>query len=513
MAHPPNHLGEFADEFADEDSAEFRQGRAAIPTRPEIDALFADDRAVPGDARAESIFGAQTQPLPRPKAARQEPPEHAYGTRRFSEIHEYIRTGRELLGELTPVVRRITARLRAVDLPRWSRGRAERERDTPPDRGKSGSRQAAADRVDHSLTSAGSAPAGAVGPGAAPPRRVPRAPNAAPRGRSRRGGEPRYASWPQVIAATAVLSTLAFLLVVKLGDRVWGGARATAGAPALVTVTTDPAGARVFIDGEEQGQTPARLAVRPGDHVLEVRTGEVSKTMPLSVAPGEELTRAFDLKMHLKPGRLDIRSSPAGAEVFLDGRHRGRAPLTLTDVTPGEHTVVVQRGTQSAEQVVPVEAGGTTSVSLTLAEAVAPTSGRSAGVLAVRAPVELDVYEGDRLLGTTRAGLIELPAGRRELVFANEEFGVRVERAVDVAGGKTTPVPLTIAPGVVTINALPWADVRLDGRLIGRTPIADLKVEPGRHDLVFRHPQHGRRRLTIMVSAGAPLVVTSDLTK
>ncbi|MBW2390668.1 MAG: hypothetical protein JRG89_19875 [Deltaproteobacteria bacterium] len=51
------------------------------------------------------------------------------------------------------------------------------------------------------------------------------------------------------------------------------------------------------------------------------------------------------------------------------------------------------------------------------------------------------------------------------------------------------PTPVTLArPISVNMNAIPWADVELDGRSIGTTPLADVPIEPGRHHMVVRFP-------------------------
>lgn len=42
-------------------------------------------------------------------------------------------------------------------------------------------------------------------------------------------------------------------------------------------------------------------------------------------------------------GRLEVRAEPAGAQVFLDGRPRGRVPAILTDVPEGRHLLRVSR--------------------------------------------------------------------------------------------------------------------------------------------------------------------------
>ena len=47
---------------------------------------------------------------------------------------------------------------------------------------------------------------------------------------------------------------------------------------------------------------------------------------------------------------------------------------------------------------------------------------------------------------------------------------------------------------VVNLNALPWAEVWIDGRRIGETPLANIKIPLGDHEAVFRHPQLSERR-------------------
>ena len=59
--------------------------------------------------------------------------------------------------------------------------------------------------------------------------------------------------------------------------------------------------------------------------------------------------------------------------------------------------------------------------------------------------------------------------------------------------------------GKVNLNATPWAEVWIDGKRVGETPIGNLEVPVGPHELVFRHPQFGEKRHAISVTAGAPV--------
>jgi hypothetical protein len=71
----------------------------------------------------------------------------------------------------------------------------------------------------------------------------------------------------------------------------------------------------------------------------------------------------------------------------------------------------------------------------------------------------------------------------------------------------TVPVP----NGSLSVNAVPWAEVLLDGKVIGETPIANYAVPPGSHEVLLRNPKFPEQRRTVVVTLTAPLRVGVDL--
>jgi hypothetical protein len=65
--------------------------------------------------------------------------------------------------------------------------------------------------------------------------------------------------------------------------------------------------------------------------------------------------------------------------------------------------------------------------------------------------------------------------------------------------------------GVVHLNANPWAEVWVDGQRVGETPIGNLSMPIGPHEVIFRHPQFGEKRHAISVTVGAPTRVSIDM--
>jgi hypothetical protein len=111
------------------------------------------------------------------------------------------------------------------------------------------------------------------------------------------------------------------------------------------------------------------------------------------------------------------------------------------------------------------------------------------------------VLDGERLLGSSADGPIIAAAGRHEFEFVNSAIGYRARRVVDVKAGEITSVSVSVPDGMLNVNAIPWAAVWIDGTSYGETPLGNLSVAPGEHEVVFRHPQFGERREKATVRA------------
>lgn len=136
-----------------------------------------------------------------------------------------------------------------------------------------------------------------------------------------------------------------------------------------------------------------------------------------------------------------------------------------------------------------------------------------AGLVAVAAPVPMQVFSRGKLVGTTEAESFMLPVGTQELEFVNQAVGYRARRTVNVQAGKTSALKLDAPTGTVHINAVPWAEVWMDGRRIGDTPIGNLSASIGTRELVFRHPDLGERKASVMVTLREPTRISMDLRK
>jgi TonB family protein len=154
---------------------------------------------------------------------------------------------------------------------------------------------------------------------------------------------------------------------------------APAAAAGALRILSEPAGARVRVDGEVKGQTPLDLADLPlGSHEVrfdlrgfepQARTAVLSAEVP-SAEVKVSLARATPTT-----GTADILSTPAGATVSVDGKPAGRTPLSAVALKPGARRVEISlEGHEPWSGTVDVVAGqkGRVEVRLKLIPAAKP---------------------------------------------------------------------------------------------------------------------------------------------
>ena len=135
------------------------------------------------------------------------------------------------------------------------------------------------------------------------------------------------------------------------------------------------------------------------------------------------------------------------------------------------------------------------------------------GWIAVSASIDLQIFEHDRLIGTSQSDRLMVAAGRHDLDLVNDALGYRVSRTVQVAAGKVSPIKVDMPKGTIALNATPWADVWIDGEHVGETPIGNLALSIGTHDIVFRHPDLGELHHTALVTLKEAARLSVDLRK
>jgi hypothetical protein len=200
-------------------------------------------------------------------------------------------------------------------------------------------------------------------------------------------------------------------------------------------------------------------------------------------------------------GPLIVTTDPAGAQVTVDGVLRGSSPVTVDHLSPGRHTVVVESERGTVRRTLRLRAGESADVHVSI----------YAGALVVSAPIELQILEGGQIVGTSDGGQILLPPGPHELELVNEALAVSLRRRVEIEPGALARLIIEPPPGIVTLESTPSAEVWIDGRRVGETPLAAVPVPLGTREIVFKHPALGERREVVTVTAAAPVRLSVSL--
>lgn len=172
----------------------------------------------------------------------------------------------------------------------------------------------------------------------------------------------------------------------------------------------------------------------------------------VSPAPAPAPGRAAAARQAARPaaaavagGRLLVRSSPGGAEVFVNGERRGVTPLALRDLPYGAYAVrVVRAGFAPVEQRVAIDAGRPArSLELTLTRGAAPG---------------------------TAAPAASVPAASGSLLVESRPAGARVfVDGTDIGVTPVTMPSLAAGPHTVRIERAGYASITTSARIEART--------------------------------------------
>jgi formylglycine-generating enzyme required for sulfatase activity len=259
-----------------------------------------------------------------------------------------------------------------------------------------------------------------------------------------------------------------------------------------VSVTSEPAGAQLLVNGEPRGVTPLTTEILAGNHPLELRLqGFKPWTTDIQVKANEPL-KVGPVRLGLPDGHLAIKSEPAGAGVSVAGVYRGQTPLTL-DLSPDiAHTVVLTLpGYEAATRPVSLSPGETRPLSV-------PLSGIFGEVAVQAQPADAQVFVDGKPVGTANQTLKLVSTTHdveiRKAGFVNYKASITPRPGVSQRIETTLLTPeqtrLASTPALVRSKA----DQQLKLMPIGTFLMGSPRREPGRraneaqHTVQFKRP-------------------------
>ena len=193
------------------------------------------------------------------------------------------------------------------------------------------------------------------------------------------------------------------------------------------------------------------------------------------VSPARRSLPLIRARVSVETGVVRINSTPTGASVSIDGRRRGTTPLSVRDLTSGQHDLVLSKsGYRSYDGIFVIpKVQGTIVVTTVPSGAEILIDSKLAGVAGDAGLVVQDVAFGSHIL------LARLPG------YDDEVKTVQLSSEQPVV---LTTVAFQAGHGFLRVESDPQGAVlKLDGRQAGPTTYIG-KLAPARYELLLIHP-------------------------
>jgi hypothetical protein len=285
-------------------------------------------------------------------------------------------------------------------------------------------------------------------------------------------------------------------------------------APAGALLVTSDAGGDVYVDGVRRDVAPAIITGVPaGDHVIEVRKDGVPPwRQNVTVPSGQQVKVAATFGASAAGnGSLRVIASEPDAEIFVDGEDKGRSPASIASIPPGDHVVEARKVKfKPAQQTIHVVAGQNALAQLTLE--IAPPDRPHAGLKVQSTVPNAEVFVDGSSLGRAPVDRGDLDPGKHYVVVHRDGY-TDFKREVFLMENQSVALVADLsATGAIRVLSTPeGAEVRVDGELIGKTPVSRDQISAGDHVIEFRLKGYFDHKETMKVEGGREKVFSVDL--
>jgi hypothetical protein len=289
-----------------------------------------------------------------------------------------------------------------------------------------------------------------------------------------------------------------------------------------LVVTSSPGGALITVDGGSGQQAPwTYQGISSGPHVVQAfLSGYQPFSTLVNVDAGESLTVNAMLNPLTQIGSIQIKSSPSGADVYVDGFFKGNSDITVGSIQAGNHVVRIRlAGYEDWTSTVSVSQNKVTIVDATLAIASRASTG---DIEVSSSPVGAAVFLDGSYQGMTHSGnaleLTGISPGDHTLELTIENYQ-DYRNTISVTAGQTTIINAMLVPGVapgstgtVQVNSDPsGANIFLDNACQGITPFTLNNVPAGTHSLLIRLTGYNDYTTSLTIAPGQAVSVQATL--
>ncbi|MDZ7783020.1 MAG: PEGA domain-containing protein [Halioglobus sp.] len=242
-----------------------------------------------------------------------------------------------------------------------------------------------------------------------------------------------------------------------------------------------------------------RYLLRPGEYTL-TATAAGYRPVSTGVTVDDSAAQTVELVLQPLPGIIEIGTDPPGATVIIDGDPAGESPLGPVRLAAGAHDLLIRKA-----RYLPHERTLDVTGRNERQEWMVQLAPAWADVAVASEPAGAAILVDGEVVGETPA-TIEMLRGERQLILQLPAYAAWQKNLQIEAGGKRDlgVIQLQPAAGELVLSSEPsGANVTLDGKFQGRTPVT-LALGPGReHRLAVFRPGYRRHTETVSLPAGA----------
>jgi hypothetical protein len=235
-----------------------------------------------------------------------------------------------------------------------------------------------------------------------------------------------------------------------------------------VSITSEPSGADVKINGQTYGKTPLNLRLQSGSYLLEISRGEYEPVSKI-IEVGDGFDNSFHYRLEPVSVSIYITSDPGSADVYIDGFRVGTTP-SYFKVRKGEHTVLLRKQGYG-EKSEKIYAYADTTIRINLEKLLA-------SVLIKSNVPDANIMIKDKVSGnvnvmkmTGNELRVNLPFGNY-VISASKEKYASVEKNVNINSSVEYVVNFELVKNVVdfvvNVEGLPDANIFIDGSYYGK---------------------------------------------
>lgn len=307
-------------------------------------------------------------------------------------------------------------------------------------------------------------------------------------------------SLPRVRHGTRITPILSFVFCAMICSVAIGGE---------LLVNSEPLAASVTLDGVPQDKAPVSITnVVVGPHLLTLHKDNFQEYRRTIMVSNRKTTE--DVKLQPITGLVIVHSTPPGAEVQVNGGHRGQTPLLLTDLPIGTkyRLKVTSPGYQSKTVDLALETRAPRKIDVNLLS----DSGRlTVDSIPQGATVTID----GATHGNTPCTLDRIPYGKKTVVISLSGYQpFRQEIVVESGSSNDIVANLTAIPGMLSVISTPsLSKVFINDQFKGETVLNVTNLPGGNYTVRVEHKGYETMTKTCEVQRGGTATLEFTLVR